>query len=165
MASLNKTILIGYLGRDPEITYTPSGICCCRLSIATTENWNDKNTGEKREKTEWHKVVFWGKPAEIIGKYMTKGKQMYVEGRLQTSSYEKDGVTRYSTDIIGAGFQFLGGGQEQTQGQQQANPQNKGGYTQGNGNNNQGGGSGHGNQGVFDRGQRFDQPPDDDIPF
>ena len=163
MASLNKVILIGHLGRDPETTYTPSGMCCCRLSIATTENWNDKTTGEKREKTEWHKVVFWGKPGEIIGKYMTKGKQMYIEGRLQTSSYEKDGITRYSTDIIGSDFKFLGGGQGQPQGQQQANPQNQGGYTpQGSGFNNQ---NRRDQTGYAQPDAGFMPPPDDDIPF
>jgi len=140
MASLNKVMIIGNLGRDPEVSYTPGGIAVAKLSIATTDIWNDKSTGEKRERTEWHRIVFFGKQAETIGRYMSKGKQLYVEGRLQTSSYEKDGITRYSTDIIASNFQFLGqkqdaGGfqQQQQQGfvdnnsyqQQQQAPQQK----------------------------------------
>ena len=100
MAGINKAIIVGRLGRDPEVRYTPDGTAVANFSLATSEEWKDKQTGEKREKTEWHRVVFFGKQAETIGRYMTKGRQMYVEGRLQTSSYEKDGITRYSTDII-----------------------------------------------------------------
>ncbi len=109
MSGLNKVMIIGHLGRDPETTYTQSGNAVSKISVATTENWTDKNTGEKKEKTEWHRVVFFGKQAETIAKYMAKGSQIYVEGKLQTSQYEKDGVTRYSTDILANNFQFLGG--------------------------------------------------------
>lgn len=115
MSGLNKVMIIGNLGRDPEITYTPSGVAVCKISVATTESWNDKTTGEKREKTEWHRIIFFDKKAETIGKYMSKGSQIYVEGRIQTSQYEKDGITRYSTDIIANNFQFIGGKNEQVQ--------------------------------------------------
>ncbi len=116
MASLNKVMLIGNLGRNPEVSYTPGGMAVCNLSLATTDIWNDKASGQQRERTEWHKITFFGKSAETIGQYMRKGKQMYVEGRLQTDSYEKDGITRYLTKIIGSQFQFLG---NREQGQQQ----------------------------------------------
>jgi single-strand DNA-binding protein len=122
MSSLNKVMIIGNLGRDPEITYTQSGACIAKISVATSEKWIDKATGEKREETEWNRIVFFGKQAETIGQYMTKGSQIYVEGRLKTSSYEKDGSTRYSTDIIGNIFKFMGSNQ-----QQQAAPQQQGG--------------------------------------
>lgn len=108
MASLNKVMIIGGLGRDPEVSYTQTGNCIAKIAVATTETWNDKQTGEKKEKTEWHRVTFFGKQAETIGRWMSKGKQIFVEGKLQTSSYEKDGVTRYSTDIIASSFQFVG---------------------------------------------------------
>ncbi|GAB6095527.1 hypothetical protein JCM14469_17790 [Desulfatiferula olefinivorans] len=108
MASLNKVMLIGNLGRDPEVSYTPSGMAVARFSIATTDVWNDKASGEKKEKTEWHRIVAFAKLAETCGRYLTKGKQVYIEGRLQTTSYEKDGITRYSTDIIASTMQFLG---------------------------------------------------------
>jgi len=106
MASLNKVMIIGGLGKDPEVTYTPGGMAVARLSVATTEVWKDSN-GEKKEKTEWHRVVTFGSQAENCGKYLSKGKQVYVEGRLQTSEYEKDGIKRYSTDIVASIIQFL----------------------------------------------------------
>ena len=137
MASLNKVMLIGNLGRDPEVTYTPGGMAVAKVSLATSDFWNDKTTGERRERTEWHRVTFFGKQAETVGRYMTKGRQMYVEGRLQTSSYEKNGETRYSTDIIANTFQFLGQRGEGN-GYPQGNAQG-GGYPQGN-NYQQGGG-------------------------
>ena len=108
MASINKAILIGNLGRDPELSYTPDGRAVARFSIATSQQWTDKETGEKKERTEWHRIVTFGKLAEICGEYLSKGKQVYVEGRIQTSSYEKDGITRYSTDIIASQMQMLG---------------------------------------------------------
>jgi single-strand DNA-binding protein len=108
MAGVNKVILIGNLGKDPEITYTPAGLAVARFSIATSETWKDKSTGDKKEKTEWHRVVTFGKLAEICGEYLVKGKQVFIEGRLQTSSYEKDGVTRYSTDVIASDMKMLG---------------------------------------------------------
>ncbi|WDN89488.1 single-strand DNA-binding protein [Desulfosarcina sp. BuS5] len=108
MAGINKAILVGNLGRDPEMSYTPAGLAVAKFSIATSEEWKDKATGEKKEKTEWHRIVAFGRLAEICGEYLSKGKQVYVEGRIQTSSWEKDGITRYSTDIIANTMQMLG---------------------------------------------------------
>jgi len=107
MAGVNKVIVLGNLGADPELRSSPSGVTTCRLSIATSMNWTDKNSGEKKEKTEWHRVVFFGRSAEVIDQYLKKGQQLYIEGRLQTSKYEKDGIERYSTDIIGESFNFI----------------------------------------------------------
>ncbi len=109
MAGVNKVIILGNLGADPELRSSPSGVTTCRLSIATSLNWTDKGSGEKKEKTEWHRVVFFGRSAEVIDQYLKKGQQLYVEGRLQTSKYEKDGIERYSTDIIGESFNFISG--------------------------------------------------------
>ncbi len=108
MASVNKVILVGNLGRDPEVRYMPNGEAVCNFSIATTENWKDKS-GVKQEKTEWHNIVMYRRLAEIAGEYLKKGRPVYVEGRLQTRKWEKDGVTRYSTEIIGDQMQMLGG--------------------------------------------------------
>ena len=107
MAGVNKVIVLGNLGADPELRSSPSGVTTCRLSIATSMNWTDKNSGEKKEKTEWHRVVFFGRSAEVIDQYLKKGQQLYIEGRLQTCKYEKDGIERYSTDIIGESFNFI----------------------------------------------------------
>lgn len=108
MASVNKVILVGNLGRDPEMRYMPNGEAVCNFSIATTDNWKDKN-GQKQEKTEWHNIVMYRRLAEIAGEYLKKGRPVYVEGRLQTRKWEKDGVTRYSTEIIADQMQMLGG--------------------------------------------------------
>jgi single-strand DNA-binding protein len=108
MASVNKVILVGNLGRDPETRYMPDGGAVTNVSIATTETWKDKTSGEKQEKTEWHRVAFFGKLAEIAGEYLKKGSQVYVEGRLQTREWEKDGVKRYTTEIIADRMQMLG---------------------------------------------------------
>jgi single-strand DNA-binding protein len=108
MASVNKVILVGNLGRDPETRYMPDGGAVTNVSIATTESWKDKGSGEKQEKTEWHRVAFFGKLAEIAGEYLKKGSQVYVEGRLQTREWEKDGVKRYTTEIIANSMQMLG---------------------------------------------------------
>jgi single-strand DNA-binding protein len=108
MASVNKVILIGNLGRDPETRYMPDGGAVTNVSIATTESWKDKN-GEKQEKTEWHRVAFFGKLAEIAGEYLKKGSQIYVEGRLQTRKWQdKDGQDKYSTEIVADRMQMLG---------------------------------------------------------
>ena len=107
MASVNKVILIGNLGRDPETRYTTGGDAICNLNIATSEQWKDKS-GEKQERTEWHRVVLFGRTAEIAGEYLKKGGQVYIEGKLRTDEYEKDGVKRYSTDIIADEMQMLG---------------------------------------------------------
>lgn len=103
---INKVILIGYLGQDPKISYAQSGTAISNLSIATSEKWTDKQ-GQKQEKTEWHKVVVFGAQAEVCEKYLAKGAKIYVEGRLQTDSYEQDGVTKYSTKIIANIVKFL----------------------------------------------------------
>jgi single-strand DNA-binding protein len=108
MASVNKVILIGNLGRDPETRYTTGGDAVTNLRIATTETWKDK-AGEKQEKTEWHTVVLFGRQAEIAGEYLKKGRSVYIEGRLQTRKYtDKEGVEKYSTEIVGDRMQLLG---------------------------------------------------------
>jgi len=108
MASVNKVILIGNLGRDPETRFLPSGSAVANISVATTDTWKDKTSGEKKEATEWHRVVFFGRLAEIVGEYLKKGSQVYVEGRLQTRKYEKDGQDHYSTEIIADTMKMLG---------------------------------------------------------
>ncbi len=108
MASVNKVILIGNLGRDPETRYMPDGGAITNISVATTDVWKDKN-GEKQEKTEWHRVAFFGKLAEIAGEYLKKGSQVYVEGRLQTRKWQdKDGNDKYTTEIVADRMQMLG---------------------------------------------------------
>ena len=110
MASINKVILIGNLGRDPEVRYTPSGAAICNITIATTRNWKDKNSGDKVEETEWHRVVFYDRLAEIAGEYLKKGRPVYVEGRLKTRKCtDKDGVEKYTTEIIAENMQLLCG--------------------------------------------------------
>ena len=110
MGSVNKVILVGNLGRDAELRYTPGGAAVATINMATTEVWNDKG-GQKQEKTEWHRVVLWGKSAESLTEYLTKGKQIYVEGRLQTRQWDdKDGNKRYTTEIRGDKIVLLGGG-------------------------------------------------------
>ncbi len=108
MASVNKVILLGNLGRDPEVRYAPSGAAVCNVSIATTRQWKDKS-GERKEETEWHRVVFYDRLAEIAGEYLKKGRPVYVEGRLKYGKYtDKEGVERYTTDIIATEMQLLG---------------------------------------------------------
>jgi len=110
MGSVNKVILVGNLGRDAELRYTPGGAAVATLNMATTEVWNDK-AGQKQEKTEWHRVVLWGKTAESLAEYLTKGKQIYVEGRLQTRQWDdKDGNKRYTTEIRSDRVVLLSGG-------------------------------------------------------
>ncbi len=113
MSGVNKVIIVGRLGGDPEVRYTPGGQSVARLSIATSENWNDKQ-GQKQERTEWHRVVVWGKMAEVVGQHLTKGRQVYVEGRLQTRSWDDKatGQKKYSTEIVASTVQFLGGSSE-----------------------------------------------------
>ena len=106
---VNKVILVGNLGQKPEIRYTQTNTAVATLSIATSESWKDKDSGEQREKTEWHRVVFFGKLAEIAEQYLDKGSQLYVEGKLQTRKWQdKDGVEKYSTDVISDNFTFVG---------------------------------------------------------
>ena len=110
MGSVNKVILVGNLGRDAELRYTPGGAAVATLNLATTEVWNDKQ-GQRQEKTEWHRVVLWGKQAETLQEYLVKGKQIYVEGRLQTRQWDdKDGNKRYTTEIKADRITLLGGG-------------------------------------------------------
>jgi len=107
---VNKAILIGHLGRDPEIRYSPNGAAVANVSMATTESWRDKQSGEQQEKTEWHRVVFFGRLAEIVGEYLKKGSQVYVEGRIQTRKWQdKEGNDRYTTEIVANEMQMLGG--------------------------------------------------------
>lgn len=135
MRGVNKVILIGNVGGDPETRYLPNGSAVTNITLATSETWKDKQTGQQQEKTEWHRVVFFGKLAEIAGEYLGKGGQCYIEGKLQTREWEKDGVKRYTTEIVvdsmNGVLQLLGGkneGQQRTGGQkpesarQQAKP-------------------------------------------
>ena len=111
MGSVNKVILVGNLGRDAELRYTPGGAPVATLNLATTEVWNDKTSGQKQEKTEWHRIVLWGKSAESLSEYLTKGKQIFVEGRLQTRKWQdKDGHEKYTTEIRADRITLLGGG-------------------------------------------------------
>ena len=141
MAGINKVIIIGNLGRDPEIRYTPDGTAVASFSVATSEEWKDKNTGERREKTEWHRVVAFRRLGEICGEYLSKGKQVYIEGKLQTRSWEKDGITRYTTEIVANQMQMLG-------------PKGSG-----------SGSGGGGYDGPIPGPAYPDDGPDDDIPF
>lgn len=110
---INKVILVGNLGADPEVRYTGSGTAIAILSVATSESWTDKQSGEKQERTEWHRVKLFGRLAEIAGEYLKKGRQIYIEGSLRTDKYtDKQGVERYSTDIVASEMQMLGGGNE-----------------------------------------------------
>ena len=109
MAGVNKVILLGHLGRDPEVRYTPSGAAVANFTIATSEEWKDKDSGEKQERTEWHRIVAWRRLGEICGEYLHKGSQVYIEGRLQTKSWEdREGNKRYTTEVIAQTMQMLG---------------------------------------------------------
>jgi len=156
MGSVNKVILVGNLGRDAELRYTPGGAAVATLNMATTEVWNDK-AGQRQEKTEWHRVVLWGKTAESLNEYLTKGKQIYVEGRLQTRQWDdKDGNKRYTTEIRGDRIVLLGGGG------------GRGASSGGGERAERGGGSSSGGGGDFGGGPGPDSSTpltDDDIPF
>jgi single-strand DNA-binding protein len=141
MASVNKVILLGNLGRDPEVRYTPNGAAVCNLRIATTRNWKNRESGERQEETEWHSVVLYDRQAEIAGEYLRKGRPVYIEGRLKTRKWQdKDGNDRYTTEIVAESLQLLGGRdgggdgdhgndtrpqQRQQQGQQRGNSQQR----------------------------------------
>jgi single-strand DNA-binding protein len=154
---VNKVILVGNLGRDPEVRSTPSGQPVATFTLATSRRWKDKN-GQRQEQTEWHQIVCWGRQAEVAGQYLTKGKQLYVEGRLQTRSWEdrQSGEKRYRTEVICENFQMLGsrgGGAPDFEG-----PGGPGAP----------GGGGPGGGGGYDEGPAgggFGEPEDDDIPF
>lgn len=128
---VNKVILVGTCGQDPEVRYLPNGNAVTNLSLATSEQWTDKQTGQKVERTEWHRVSLFGKVAEIAGEYLRKGSQCYIEGKLQTREWEKDGIKRYTTEIIVdmQGTMQLLGGRPQNQ-QQGGDPYNQGGSNQ-----------------------------------
>jgi len=153
---INKVILVGRLGNDPDVRYTASGSAVTTISIATSESWKDKATGQQQERTEWHRVVFFGRLAEIAGQYLKKGSQVYVEGSLRTNKYtDKNGIERYSTDINANDLQMLGGNQGGNF--NQAPQQNQSGFNQP---------QQHQNQG-FNQQQNtadFDQF-DEDVPF
>ncbi len=107
---VNKVILVGNLGKDPDVKYTASGAAIANITVATSESWNDKQTGEKQEKTEWHRVVFFRRLAEIVGEYLHKGSQVYIEGKLQTRKWQdQNGQDRYTTEIVASEMQMLGG--------------------------------------------------------
>jgi len=120
MASVNKAIILGNIGKDPEVKYTASGEAICNITVATSESWKDKATGEKKELTEWHRISFFGKLAEICGQYLKKGSQVYVEGSIRTRKWtDKEGQERYTTEIRGDEMKMLGGkpeGLQRTQG-------------------------------------------------
>lgn len=167
MASVNKVILLGNLGRDPETRYTTGGDAVTNLSIATSEQWKDKN-GEKQERTEWHRVVLFGRQAEVAGEYLKKGRSVYIEGRLQTRKYtDKDGVEKYSTEIVGDRMQLIGG---QREGGGGGGDDDFGGNGGGGGGRppargGGGGGSGGGSRGGGASGGKKPDDFDDDIPF
>jgi single-strand DNA-binding protein len=116
MASVNKVILLGNLGRDPEMRYATDGGAVCNLNIATSDQWNDKETGKRQERTEWSRVCLFGRTAEVAGEYLKKGSTVYIEGRLQTRKWtDKDGTERYTTEIIGDRMQMIGSRQEAEQ--------------------------------------------------
>jgi single-strand DNA-binding protein len=146
MAGVNKVILIGNLGRDPELRYTPGGQPVANFSIATSESWNKKDGSGREERTEWHRIVAWGRTAELCAQYLSKGRTVYVEGRLQTREWEnKEGQKQRTTEIVANTVQFIGGG-----------PGAGGGARGG-----QGGGAPAGGGGGFEGGP----PSDDEIPF
>jgi single-strand DNA-binding protein len=118
---VNKVILVGNMGQDPEVKHTQSGSCITTISIATTDTWKDKQSGEKQEKTEWHRVVFFNRLAEVAGEYLRKGSQVYVEGALRTRKWQdQSGQDRYTTEIVASEMQMLGGGSDNAKA---ANPQ------------------------------------------
>jgi single-strand DNA-binding protein len=169
MASVNKVILIGNLGRDPETRYTTGGDAITNLNIATSEQWKDKS-GEKQERTEWHRVVLFGRQAEIAGEYLKKGRSVYIEGRLQTRKYtDKDGVEKYSTEIVGDRMQLLGsrdggggGGGDADFGGEGSRPSGSAG---GGSSRPSGGGGGAGAKGSGAPKRSNPDDLDDDIPF
>lgn len=123
MASVNKAIILGNIGKDPEVRYTASGEAICNITVATSESWKDKATGEKKELTEWHRISFFGKLAEICGQYLKKGSQVYVEGSIRTRKWtDKDGQERYTTEIRGDEMKMLGSKSDGGQRNQDSEP-------------------------------------------
>jgi len=175
MASVNKVILLGNLGRDPETRYTTGGDAVTNLRIATTETWKDKN-GDKQEKTEWHSVVLFGRQAEIAGEYLKKGRSVFIEGRLQTRKYtDKEGVEKYATEIVGDRMQLLGGPRDGGGAGGGAEDEPSGGErrapSRGSGSGGGGSGGGGSSRGSSDKGSgssggaKKSEDFDDDIPF
>lgn len=169
---INKVIIVGNLGADPEIRHTGGGTTVTNIRVATSETWTDKQSGEKQERTEWHRIVLFGRLAEIAGEYLKKGRQVYIEGSLRTDKYtDKDGIERYTTDIVANEMQMLGGG-DGGGGQQRQGGGHGGGYG-GQQQRQQGGGSGGYGQrqgGTQQQQRQAPQPQnnsfeDDDIPF
>ena len=160
MASVNKVILLGNLGRDPETRYTTGGDAVTNLNIATSEQWKDKS-GEKQERTEWHRVVLFGRQAEIAGEYLKKGRSVYIEGRLQTRKWtDKDGVEKYSTEIVGDRMQLIGSARDGSgAGDAEFSGQRRGGSGAA------GAGSPGGAAGGGNAGRKTTDDFDDDIPF
>ena len=161
MASVNKVILLGNLGRDPETRYTTGGSAVTNLNIATSEQWKDKN-GEKQERTEWHRVVLFDRLAEIAGEYLKKGRSVYIEGRLQTRKYtDKDGVEKYSTEVVADRMQLIGGGRDSGGGGDEEPSGGGGGRAPARGS---GGGAPRGG-GATSGGSKKSDDFEDDIPF
>ena len=124
MSGVNKVILVGRLGKNPEVRYLENGVAVANFSMATSETYKDRTTGERREQTEWHNVVLWRGLAEVVEKYVKKGDMIYVEGKLKTRSWEKDGVTRYTTEVVGDNMTMLGGGNNTGGGRESAFQEN-----------------------------------------
>jgi len=181
---VNKVILIGNVGGDPETRYMPNGNAVTNITLATTDSWKDKQSGQVQERTEWHRVVLFGKVAEIAGEYLRKGSQVYIEGRLQTREWEKDGVKRYTTEIVvdmGGTMQLLGGrggsgdSQSSGAGNNQQRPQQNGNRSQNGGNSQPNSGGNSQSQGGNNQRPQQSRPQpqpapdydsfDDDIPF
>lgn len=163
MASVNKVILVGNLGRDPETRFSPDGAAICNVSLATTSQWKDKTSGERKEETEWHRVVFYNRLAEIAGEYLKKGRSIYVEGRLKTRKWQdKEGQDRWSTEIVADQMQMLGsreeGGGGGGYGRQRQESPSESAATASSGSSGSRGGGGASRGGSFD-------DSDDDIPF
>ncbi|MBU4053115.1 MAG: single-stranded DNA-binding protein [Proteobacteria bacterium] len=143
MSGINKAIILGRLGKDPEVRYTQDGRAIANFTVATSEEWKDKDTGDKKERTEWHRIVAFNKLGEICGEYLAKGKQVYVEGRIQTREWtDKDGGKRYTTEIVASDVQFLGSKQDGPQTPRATQDQK-----------------------FSNSGPSYSEPPDDDIPF
>ena len=170
---VNKVILVGNLGNDPETRSMPNGSAVTNISIATTESWKDKNSGQQQERTEWHRIVFFNRLAEIAGQYLKKGSSVYIEGALRTNQWEKDGQKHYTTEIIANEMQMLGGRGDGGGNNGGGRPEygsnsNDGGYDQSRGNGNSGYNGGGGNQGNTQNNDYAAPPKDDfndDIPF
>ena len=171
--SVNKVILVGRLGQNPEVRYTPGGAAVANFSVATNETWVDKS-GQKQEKTEWHKVVVWGKIAELCSQYLSKGRQVYLEGRLQTRQWQdKDGQTKYTTEVQAQTVQFLGGGANERPSREGGNQyESAPGFAQGSSYGQTAGGGyaqgGHNASSGFGTGAPMSAEPsftEDDIPF